>query len=119
MSNYSTTTTSHYTYLWSKYRPAILKLMIDCAEGPQEYKFSNHEFGNLNLKKKVNYSFMLRVYQGRALNNIKSSEVAQDLLGILKQSPKASELMEDLAYEFRLDKDFVLHISQEEVPEMS
>ena len=118
MLNYSTIT-NNYSYLWSKYRPAILKLMVDCANGPQEYKFSNHEFGNVNVKKKVNYSFMLRVFQGKALNNIRASEIAQDLLRILRLSPKASELMEILAYEFRLDKDFVLHISQEEAPEMN
>lgn len=116
---YYSPVTSHYTYLWSKYRPAILKLMVDSAKGPQEYKFSNHEFGKPNVNKKVSYSFLLRVFKSRAVNDIRTSELAKDLLGILKQSPKATELMENIAYEFRLDKDFVLHISQEEVPEIN
>lgn len=106
-----------YTYLWSKYRPAILKLMLDSADAPQEYKFSNHEFKRVNPKEKGGYSFVLRAFEGTALNDIRSSIVAKNLLGILKQSRTASALMEVSTYEFNLDKHFLLHITKEETPE--
>ncbi|MBL7857394.1 MAG: hypothetical protein JNM57_06875 [Cyclobacteriaceae bacterium] len=101
-----------YTYLWSKYRPALLKLMIGSADSPQQYKFSNHEFKNINPKEKGGYSFTLKVFQGKAVNNIKASVVAQNLLEVLQQSKKASELLEASQYEFVMDKNFVLHIAK-------
>src|SRR5210317_461191 len=109
MSYYSSTAPSKYSYLWSKYRPAILRLMIDSAEDPQEYKFSKHEFHNVNAKEKGGHSFVLRVFEGKALNNIKTSIVAKDLLAILQQSRKASELTSVSTYEFTLDKNYLLH----------
>ena len=113
MINYSTL--SHvYTNLWSKYRPAILRLMVDSAEGPQKYKFSTHEFKNINPNEKGGHSFTLRVFQGKAVNNIKTSVVAKDLLVILKQSKTAAELTDTSTYEFTLDKQFTLHIKQDE-----
>jgi hypothetical protein len=100
-----------YSYLWNKYRPAILKLMIDSAEGPQQYKFSSHEFRNVNLKEKGGHSFTLKAFQGRAVNNIRASAVAKDLLYILQQSKKATELLETSTFEFILDKQFVFHVT--------
>jgi len=108
--------TPKYTYLWKKYRPAVLRLMIDSAKGPQEYRFSNHEFRDVNPKQKGGYSFTLRVFESKAVNNIRTSEVAKDLLAILQLSGKASELTQSSIYEFVLDKQFVLHITQEEIP---
>ena len=111
MINYSSEA-KMYTYLWSKYRPAILKLMIGSAESPQQYKFSNHEFRNINPKEKGGYSFTLKVFQGKAVNNIKASIVAQNLLEVLQQSKKATELIESAPYEFVMDKNFILHINK-------
>jgi hypothetical protein len=108
------TTTKIYTYVWSKYRPAILKLMVDSADGPQQYKFSNHEFKSINPKEKGGYAFTLRVFQGKAVNNIKTSAVAQDLLLILQQSRRALELIEASPYEFVMDKHFMLHVAKVE-----
>ena len=108
------TTTKIYTYVWSKYRPAILKLMVDSADGPQQYKFSNHEFKSINPKEKGGYAFTLRVFQGKAVNNIKTSAVAQDLLLILQQSRRALELIEASTYEFVMDKHFMLHVAKVE-----
>ena len=113
------TTTKIYTYVWSKYRPAILKLMVDSAGGPQQYKFSNHEFKSINPKEKGGYAFTLRVFQGKAVNNIKTSAVAQDLLLILQQSRRALELIEASTYEFVMDKHFMLHVAKvEKAPEV-
>lgn len=100
-----------YSSLWSKYRPAILQLMLASEEGPQQYKLSNHEFKALNSKEK-SYSFQLHAHQGKATNSIKTSAAAQDLLSMLTTSRKASELMEDQHFEFLLDKNFVLHVSR-------
>jgi hypothetical protein len=113
------TTTKIYTYVWSKYRPAILKLMVDSADGPQQYKFSNHEFKSINPKEKGGYAFTLRVFQGKAVNNIKTSAVAQDLLLILQQSRRALELIEASTYEFVMDKHFMLHVAKlEKAPDV-
>jgi hypothetical protein len=118
MINYSPVT-KIYTYLWNKYRPAILKLMVDADDGPQQYKFANHEFRNVNPREKGGYTFTLRAFQGKAVNNIRASAVAQDLLTILQQSRKASELMQASSYEFMLDKQFIFHIVKlETAPEV-
>ena len=91
--------------------------MVDSAEIPQEYKFSNHEFRSVNAKEKGGHSFVLRAFQSKAINDIRTSIVAKDLLGILKQSKTAIELMETSVYEFNMDKQFLLHITREEAPE--
>jgi hypothetical protein len=58
------------------------------------------------------HQFDLRVTKGKAVNNIKESTVAQDLLLILQQSRKASELMETGLYDISMDKHFILHINK-------
>ncbi len=112
---YSTELVQKYTYLWSKYRPAILRFMIDSEESPQEYKFLDHEFKSINAKEKGGYAFVLRVFQGKAINDIKTSALAKDLLTVLQKSRKAMELMDISIYEFTLDKHFMLHVKHEEV----
>jgi hypothetical protein len=109
---YMTMANAVYTPVWNKYRPAILKLMLDSQEEPQSYRLFAHEFSALNSRPKGGHQFNLQVSNGRAINNIKESIVAQDLLSILQQSRKASELMETGSYEIRLDKNFILHIQK-------
>jgi hypothetical protein len=116
--NYFTIAES-YGYLWGKYRPAILKLMISSAEGPQQYKFSAHEVRTANPKGKGGFTFTLKIHKGNAANDIKSSVIAKDLLRVLQQSKKASELSESSMYEFTLDKHFVLRVIKTDIqPEM-
>ena len=103
-----------YAYVWIKYRPAILKLMSDSSAAPQEYKFSKHEIKSVNPNEKGGYSFVLRVHKGKALNDVRKSAIAKDLLSVLQQSNRAVELLDLSTYEFRLDKNFVLHITKEE-----
>ena len=100
-----------YTSLWNKYRPAILQLMMASAEKPQQYKLSGHEFKALNARERV-YSFSMQVFQGKAVKSTKKSVVAKDLLTVLEMSKKATELMTNQTYEFKLDKQFMLHITQ-------
>jgi len=59
----------------------------------------------------------LQAFKGKAVNNIRKSPIAQDLLGILEQSKKASELMDANTYEFTLDKHFVLRVTKQELIE--
>ncbi|MEQ6119968.1 hypothetical protein [Reichenbachiella sp. MALMAid0571] len=113
MTNYSTIT-HKYAFLWNKYRPAILKLMIDSENEPQAYKFSKHEFHNVNAKEKGGYSFVLSVFDSKPVNDIRTSALAKDLLVILQNSNKASELTQTSTYEFTMDKQFTLHIVKKE-----
>ncbi len=104
-----------YSTLWNKYRPVILQLMSAAVEnGPQEYKLFAHEFKAVGQKERAGYSFTLEASHGRALNNIRSSTVAKDLLHVLQHSPRASELMSEAPYELSLDKNFVLKVVRKE-----
>jgi hypothetical protein len=103
-----------YSGLWNKYRPAILKLMRDSGAGPQSYKLSAHEFRGLNPKAKGGFAFAMTVSKGKALTNIRSSEVAKDLLSVLQLSGKALEFMNESQYELSMDKQFVLRINRKE-----
>jgi hypothetical protein len=110
-----------YGYFWGKYRPVLLKLMISSADGPQQYKFSSHEVRAANQKNKGRVTFALKFHKSKAVNDIRTSLIAKDLLRVLQQSGKASELSASCAYEFNFDKHFVLHViktdNQNELPE--
>jgi hypothetical protein len=101
-----------YSSLWNKYRPVILKLMLDAEKDPQQYKLSGHEFKAVGQKEKSGFSFSLEVSKGKAIKKIKDSSVARDLLAVLQQSQKASQLMGEAIYELSLDKQFVLHVTR-------
>lgn len=101
-----------YKLLWNKYKPALVKLMVDSEKEPQEYQFISHEFRDLNPKEKGGHSFTLEAHRGRPQNNIKMSVVAQDLINILAKSAKAQELMETATYVFVMDKKFLLTITR-------
>ena len=103
---------SQYASLWSKYRPVILHLMIAAHDDPQQYKLSAHEFKAVGQREKAGFSFLLEASEGKALNNIRGSNVARDLLHVLQQSQKATELMNEDVYELKMDKQFVLHVSR-------
>ena len=75
-----------YGYFWGKYRPAILKLMISAMEGPQQYKFSAHEVKTANPKAKGGFTFPLTFHKSKAVNDVRSSLIAKDLLRVLQQS---------------------------------
>ncbi len=102
----------HYASLWNKYRPAILQLMIAAGNEPQQYKLSAHEFKAIGIREKTGYSFVLEAFEGKAINNIKGSNVARDLLHVLQQSQKASQLMKEGVYELKMDKHFLLSVTR-------
>jgi hypothetical protein len=101
-----------YAPVWHKYRPAILKMMMDSTDAPQQYRLSDHEFKALNPRQKGGYTFCLTVNNSKAISGLKDSAVAQDLWEVLKLSPKGSSLISDGSYEFSLDKGFVLTITK-------
>ena len=101
-----------YTPLWTKYRPAIIQLMVASGQAPQQYKLYEHEFQAMNPKERSGLSFTLHAHRGKAVNNIKKWEIARDLLEVLGMSKKASELMDADTYEFAMDKKFILHIKK-------
>lgn len=86
--------------------------MMAAGNDPQTYKLSAHEFKAIGQKEKTGFSFLLEASGGKALNNIKGSNVARDLLHVLQQSQKASQLMKEGVYELKMDKQFVLHVSK-------
>jgi hypothetical protein len=106
---------SPYSSLWNKYRPVILKMMTDSEKAPQQYQLFAHEFKALGQKERSGFSFTLEASQGKALNNIKTSMVAINLLQVLQQSKRASELMSGAIYELSMDKHFVLHVNRKKV----
>lgn len=99
-----------YSFVWAKYKPAILKLMVDSNGGAQQYQFSKHEIKSISPKEKGGHSFTLKIHKGKAINDIRTSAIAKDLLFVLQQSKKALELAEVSTYEFKLDRNFMLHI---------
>lgn len=101
-----------YTSLWNKYRPMILKLMVEAEKDPQQYKLFSHEFKAVGIKEKTGYAFVLEVSNGKALNKISGSAVARDLLSVLQQSQKATQLMAAAVYELRMDKQFMFHVTR-------
>lgn len=104
-----------YTSLWNKYRPSILKMMIDAGTEPQQYKFYVHEFKALKPTEK-SYSFNLQVSGGKADNPTKMPTIARELLMVLQYSKKATELMTGQTYQFKLDRNFLLHVTKVTVP---
>ena len=110
---FSTMANTTYATLWSKYRPVIIRLMMAAEDSPQEYRFFDHEFKTANSKEKT-YSFELITHKGKALNNIKASSVAQELLAVLRMSRKGSELLDEFEFVFSMDKRFVFHVARKQ-----
>jgi hypothetical protein len=103
-----------YVSHWNKYRPSILKLMMAAPEGPQQYKFFNHEFKALKSTEK-SFSFEILVKDGRVAYSSKLPVIAKDLLSTLQYSRKATELMAGNTFTFKLDRNFMFHVSQQPV----
>jgi len=90
--------------------------MMASDKESQQYKLFKHELNTLNTQDK-SYAFTLEVQQGKAVNNIRNSNIAMDLLDMLIYSPKAVNMMNDHLYIFSLDKKFVLHINRQAYPQ--
>lgn len=103
---------SEYNHIWHKYRPVILKMMIDSNVAAQHYVFSKHEFKRVHPKSAEKLAFLLYLRKSKALNNIRTSGLAKALLAVLQQSKTAVDLTSDSTYEILFDDSFVLHIKK-------
>ncbi|MBL7835161.1 MAG: hypothetical protein JNK18_14475 [Cyclobacteriaceae bacterium] len=104
------TFTSPYLPLWNKYRPAVVKMMIEAHQAPQSYKLFAHEVKALDPKSRSS-KFTLRTQNNKSIVTPKDSVIASDLFHALGTSNKATELMQQHTYEFVLDRDFTLSVS--------
>ena len=102
-------------YLWRKYRPVVLRLMMDAKEDSQQYVFSSDEFRKMFPKSSRKLAFILYLHRSRALNNIKSSVLAQSLVDVLRQSKTSASLCNDATFEFVLDEQFIFHVRRNRV----
>lgn len=102
-----------YMPFWNKYRPAILKMMQAELNVGQKYQFMNHELDSLGKKPKGGHEFRLVIAGSKAVNNIRDSEIAKDLLNVLQLSQTGSALLATNRYEIVLDKKLMLHISRQ------
>ena len=111
------TTQAQYGYIWQKYRPVILRLMMNAGDVPQQYTFSEHDFRQVLPKNRKSLAFIVFIHRSKALNNIRTSPLAHALLEILRQSKTAVALTEHSTYEILLDEKFVLHVRKSENPD--
>lgn len=109
--------TDEYASIWNKYRPAILKCMVNCESGPQHYQFYQHEFKALNPKEKGTYAFTLQISAGRPQKMVKESRLATQLFSMISQSKRGSELLAAADYNFELGKNLELTVSKVPVGE--
>ena len=112
---YTETTQTPYSYIWHKYRPVVLRLMVNAVDGPQQYVFADHEFRRMFPRNRSSLAFILYMHRSKAVNNIKTSPLAHALVGILKESKTAIRLTEDSTFELILDENFVFHVRKNEV----
>jgi len=99
--------TKEFFPIWKKYRPVVLKLLVDSLGGEtQSYKLSKHEFTDANTRKSSTFAFKLETHKSRVLKPAKASVVAADLLIMLKQSAKAQELLQTHILYFVMDSQF-------------
>lgn len=105
-----------YVALWTKYKPVIVSMMKEAkTNGVQRYSLSSHEFEATGNRESSGYTFNLVQVNGELANNIDGTAVARDLRIVLSKSGAAFELMKHARYIIRMDKDFVLHVTCEEL----
>jgi hypothetical protein len=102
-----------YNALWQKYRPVILRLMVDSGGSPQQYQLSGHEITRLNPTERKGHGFTLTLHKSKSVNSIRTSDIAKDLLTMLQQSKTAIDLSELGTYEFILDNKHVLRVTRQ------
>lgn len=102
-----------FSPLWNKYRPVVLRLMVDSLNGEsQQYPLSKHEFTDIDPKKNTRYPFVLQVNQSAVISTpAKITVVANGLTMTLRASERAWGLMAEHTFRIELDKQFMLHVS--------
>lgn len=108
-----------YLSIWGKYKPAIVSYLKAAKDqqSEQQYQLSPQEFTTIGDRDKSGYSFKLDLKNGAVINDIGGGAVAHDLVEVLRGSPTACELFKNSAYHIKMDKNFRLFITREEVQE--
>ena len=102
-----------YAGFWSKYRPAVLKLMQGTFDEVQQYQFMKHELSSIEKKPKGGFEFRMVIFNSKATRDTTDSEIAADLLDMLKLSQTGSTLIAANRYEIILDKKQLLRVSRQ------
>lgn len=102
-----------YLPLWTKYRPAIIKMMKMAKEEQQQqdYQLSEHEFTDIGERIISRYAFNIEIKLGKVTNDISKTAVARDLVKAIEGSNFAKKLMEDSSYKINMGKDFNIKVN--------
>ncbi len=103
-----------YAQFWSKYRPAVLRMMHASVDEWQQYQFMKHELSSIEKKPIGGFEFRLVISKSKATGDTTDSEIARDLLNMLQLSQTGSSLIASNRYEITLDKKQTLRISRRE-----
>ena len=104
-----------YAPFWSKYRPAILKMMRADINEWQEYRFMKHELSAIDQKPKGGFNFRLVISMNKLTRDSTNSDLAKDFLNMLRSSQTGLALMSTNNYEIILDKTQMLRISRQSI----
>lgn len=104
-----------YASFWSKYRPAILKMMQADLNEWREYQFMKHELTAIEQKPKGGFNFRLVISMNKPTRDSSDSDLAKDLLNMLRLSQTGLALMSTNRYEIILDKTQMLRISRQSI----
>jgi hypothetical protein len=102
-----------YAPFWSKYRPAILKMMQASPNEWQQYQFMKHELSAVEKKPRGGFNFRMVISMSRATIDSRDSEIAKDLVNMLQMSQTGAALIAANRYEVILDKNQVLRINKQ------
>lgn len=104
-----------YAPFWSKYRPAVLKMMQASFDEWQQYQFMKHELMAIDMKPKGGFNFRLVLLMSKPTRDSTNSDLAKDFLNMLRSSQTASALMSSNQYEIVLDKSHMLRICKQSI----
>jgi hypothetical protein len=104
-----------YAPFWSKYRPAILKMMQADLNEWQQYQLMKHELTAIDQKPKGGFNFRLVISMNRPTRDSSNSEIAKDFINMLRLSQTGMALMSTNQYEIILDKTQMLRISRQSI----
>lgn len=104
-----------YARFWNKYRPAILKMMQAAPDEWQEYQFMKHELSEIEKKPKGGLHFRAVINMGSISIDSSDSEIAKDMIEMLKASQTGASLIANNKYEIVLGKNQLLRISKQSI----
>lgn len=104
-----------YAPFWSKYRPAVLKMMQESSNEWKEYQFMKHELSAIEKKPKGGFKFRVVIAMNKVTIESSDSEIARDLVEMLRLSQTGSALIAANRYEIILEKNQMLRINRQSI----